>query len=1065
MKNKFYIFIFVSLFVFLGTSAQTKTDVWDFGAAQLDISMYNNMLDGTIINAWYPSVTPGTSGKTLPTSFTVGILSWTGGSNDRLRTSNTALTRYDGGSSLPYTLGTDILTGYLYVNSSAATGRFFTLSLNEDDEVTIYARSQNAGGKMTFEYTADATQKDIFTLTTAPVIYKYVAKKAGNYKVYDTVDKPFYYRILRKPANYVTVSGTSDITNGAGIPAGYTITFTNSAGKVWSATPDASNNYSVQLPAGYTYSVGLGNANGYILANSDPVTVTANTTYNPVILKVTLFTVTGFITGLTPAQLSLVALKYTPAQPRIYVPKPVINTTTGEYSVQLEAANFYTISATGVNDYAILSGFIAISGDKTVNVEFVPKPVYPVTITTEGLNEVLKPRVKLIFTNRDESGYKYEFTGLDNINLRNGIYKISCSGLDSVPVQLGLTSELKIDGAPAAKHLIFKPVTFWPFDDAVITNATHAYKGLLFTGNVYNEMAKSHLIAKAKANIAVPMNPGEKLTVTYYYDAGFSIAGGDTVRTASGSTSKFESVSYIYPGTAPGYVTIGADAGTTYITDLAVMKNVPFSDVVTVGINMDYATISEALEAVRAMNRPDNQRVKIMIDPGNYEEMLVIDMDSISLINAISSPGIQMANNGVDIHPNAVRITSYYGHGYNYFSMGTNQKWNADVLRVNKENGYISYANAGSGTTNGSYWNATVVVTGAGFHAENIIFENSFNQYISRKESEDIVVEWTSGGKGTRPTDIGNTAVQNKSFVERGAAIAFTKSADKAILYKCRIIGRQDSFYGAEGARIVTYKGSLMGGTDYIFGGMTLVAYQSDLAMNTSEVNTDVSYITAAQQTSARGYLMYECTITSAQPGTETASVYLSKPGYLGRPWQGVTSEVVFFNTNIFNTNFPGSYGNSLIAPVGWLSTLGGTSDKVYEYGSVETSGENNATARANWAHMLSAPVLTDGTEITTFNFTKGNDGWDPLPMLKSKDGLTGMGTHQISAVHMYAYNRTLCVSNVKNETRITVYSVDGSTFLTRKIGSDSSIGLPAGLWIAKAESAEGLKVVKVLIK
>jgi len=63
MKNTFYIFMFLSLFGFLGANAQTKTDVWDFGAAQLDGNAYNNMLNETIINAWYPGVIAGTNRK------------------------------------------------------------------------------------------------------------------------------------------------------------------------------------------------------------------------------------------------------------------------------------------------------------------------------------------------------------------------------------------------------------------------------------------------------------------------------------------------------------------------------------------------------------------------------------------------------------------------------------------------------------------------------------------------------------------------------------------------------------------------------------------------------------------------------------------------------------------------------------------------------------------------------------------------------------------------------------------------------------------------------------------
>ena len=190
MKNSVYLFMFVSLFAFLGANAQTKTDVWDFGAATLDATTYNNNLTADIINAWYPGVTAGTTGKNIPATFTVGILTWTSNSatSDRLRTSNTALTRYDA-NGVPVTVTStgESLTGYLYVNASAATARYFTLTLNEDDEVTIYAKSQNGTGKMNFEYTGDATQKDIYSLTTNPEIYKYVAKKAGNYKIYDTV--------------------------------------------------------------------------------------------------------------------------------------------------------------------------------------------------------------------------------------------------------------------------------------------------------------------------------------------------------------------------------------------------------------------------------------------------------------------------------------------------------------------------------------------------------------------------------------------------------------------------------------------------------------------------------------------------------------------------------------------------------------------------------------------------------------------------------------------------------------------------------------------------------------
>jgi pectin methylesterase-like acyl-CoA thioesterase len=408
---------------------------------------------------------------------------------------------------------------------------------------------------------------------------------------------------------------------------------------------------------------------------------------------------------------------------------------------------------------------------------------------------------------------------------------------------------------------------------------------------------------------------------------------------------------------------------------------VDYSPVIFVGTDKEYKTVNEALSAIVQMDRSATERVTVMIDPGNYEEMLVVKSPNVTLKNAAATPDIALAKKGVDISPNAVRITSYYGHGYSYYSMGNNQKWNAEILRVNKENGYLSYSNAGAGTTKGSYWNAGVVISANGFEAEDIIFENSFNQYISKKESEDVVVMWEVGNKGLRPTDIGNASVQNRSFVERAAAIAITNNTDKVVLTNCRVVGRQDAFYGGAGTRVVVKKGAVMGAVDYIFGGMTAVFYKTDLVMNTSDESVDAAYLTAAQQTTGRGYLMYKCTVKSAIPGTETASSFLAKPGYFGRPWQATTSEVVFYNTTVSMSDFTGSEGKSLISPAGWTNSLGAESNLMYEYGTFEFSGEDNSSSRVAWSTVLTSPTLADGTEITTFNFTKGIDNWDPLPI------------------------------------------------------------------------------------
>jgi pectin methylesterase-like acyl-CoA thioesterase len=1051
-----------------------KTDAWDLGAAQLDTAKYNNKLNVATINGWYVNtITVGSASNTLP-NFTNGVLSWIGApTSDRLRTSNLSLTRYDANGSPAYVangLKTDTLTGAIYVNSAASSSRYIGLTLSADDEITLYAKAGSSAGKLNFVYMANpAYQTDVVNTTTTPAIVKYVAKKAGTYHIYDTVDKPYYYRILRKDATYITLSGNLNLTDAPGIPSGYSVILTNAAGKTWSDTiPAGGASYSLKVPAGYSYSLSLGNANGYIITNGASITLNTDATHEIAIKKVITNVLSGTITGLTSTQLAKVALTFTPNVPKIFVPVPVINATAGTYSVSIEPNCKYKITATGINDYSISLDTINIKGDSVKTINFVAKPVYPITITTDGLTDAQKALLTTTFTNLNESGYSYTFTGVSGIALRDGVYKISCAGLDAYPLQLGATSNLTVSGAATSKTLAFTPITNWSFDDAVITSGITAYyKGMIFTGPISNNITSGHLVLTGTGVVQVPVNPGQKLIVSYYYTARIVVIAGDTLTTNTQSTSTVLTKEYIYSGIIPGYMTVSNVTGTTsYLTEIKVATTLPYTSIVTVGTDKNYQTINDALTAVRAMTRPNKERVSIMIDPGNYEEMLAIDIPNVSLINAAATPSIALANKGVDIDANAVRVTSYYGHGYNYFSMGTNQRWSADALRVNKENGYTTYANTGSGTTNGSYWNTTVLVSAAGFQASNIIFENSYNQYISRKESLDVVQEWATGGKGTRPTTYGSTAVQNKSFVERAAAIAFTSSADKVILNKCRVVGRQDSFYGAEGARVVTYKGSIMGGTDYIFGGMTLVSYKSDLAMNTSDVSGDVAYLTAAQQSTARGYLMYQCNVTSAKPGTETASTYLSKPGEFGRPWQATTSEVVFYNTIIETTNATGFEGKSMIAPEGWLNTLGGTSSKMYEFGTTEKSGENNTSSRASWSTILSSSTLTDGTAITALNFTKGTDGWDPIPDLIAGEIGTGTLVQQaVSSIQIYSTGDKLVISNVKSNTRINIYGLDGILVQSHTLNVDTNLTLNKGIWIVKALAADGNKVVKVLSK
>jgi len=965
MKSKSLLLILTMLLCLSFAQAQ-KTDVWDFGGALLDANLYNNKLTVADINTWYTysaTIVSGTTStsNTLTSSvvqtLTSGVLTLKTGGSDRLYATSlasAALTRY--GTSIG-TTDTNYIARYYCNGVASSTTRFFTLTLNEDDEVTVVASAESANNTLTVVNTTPSTSQTeaipIVQSGTAVTLAKFQAKHAGDFKISCFSGKGNYHRIMRKPATYMSLTGNLDVSQASGISKGYSIIFTNAAGKSWNA-PVNSGTYNVSIPAGFTYQLSLANANGYIISNGSSLTVTETTTNsNIVIQQVDLFTVSGAVTGLGANISKLTGLTYTPAVSKIFIPVPIINKVNSTYTVELEPNTQYAVTAQGVNDYQIPANTITVTGVTATDVSFAPKPVYPITIITTGLDAIQLNSLTLTFTNLNESGYVYTFASGTAINLCTGTYTITYSGLNSSVVVMTLTSNLKVIGTAVSKALDF---------------------------------------------------------------------------------------------VAP-----------------APTSSIPYDSVITVGTDKTYKTINAALAAIARMTTRGTQRVTVMIDPGNYEEMIDITQSNITLKNAATTPNINLLNKGIVIGAGAVRITSYYGIGYNYYSMKSNQKWDADVLRVNKENGYQPYTNV-SGTTNNSYWNATLLVSANGFTAEDIIIENSYNQYISLKESQDVV-ELASGNKGVRPTIYGSTAVQDKSFVERAAAFAVKNGIDKVTLNKCRVIGRQDSFFGGTTARVVVYKGVMMGGTDYIFGGMDAVFYKSDLAMNTSDTSSDASYITAAQQSTGRGYLMYECKVTTAIPGTETASVYRSKPGYFGRPWAANTSEVVFYNTTIETSNYPSNAGQSLIAPLGWNNSLSGESPKMYEYGTIENSGANNSASRAAWSTKLTLPTLADGTAITTFNFTKGLDDWDPIPTLIANDVSLGINQFEDqNLVNVFAYKDTIVVSNVKSNTKVFAYNFSGSLVKSFETTTDINFNLKAGVWIVVVKSVDGQKSVKLTI-
>ena len=391
-------------------------------------------------------------------------------------------------------------------------------------------------------------------------------------------------------------------------------------------------------------------------------------------------------------------------------------------------------------------------------------------------------------------------------------------------------------------------------------------------------------------------------------------------------------------------------------------------------------SINAALDSARTVYAERGERTTILIEPGTYREEITIDVPGLTMKNASRRPSIGLKNGGVDCDKNAVRITWYYGHGYQYRSMGDKINYGGSRMRL---------------------WNASVLVTAPDFYAENIIFENSFNLYVCDLEASDSLVDisqsdmpWTEKERPkkvmpVRPKDVGSTEVQLKRYRERAAAISFGENATNAHLKNCRAVGRQDVLYGAQGASIYWEGGILQGGVDFIFGAMTMAVDHATIVANINGEKGDRCYISAGRSGSnekgekvsySRGMLFYKCHIRLATedelitppnlPSKEEHPLHEERVGvrfevWLARPWRSWGETVWAYTT----------WEKGILNPEGWSTGLvknkEGFNPENACPNSYEYRSQDKSVGRPKWVSILRKPILPDGTKLTPKDWLK----------------------------------------------------------------------------------------------
>ncbi len=194
-----------------------------------------------------------------------------------------------------------------------------------------------------------------------------------------------------------------------------------------------------------------------------------------------------------------------------------------------------------------------------------------------------------------------------------------------------------------------------------------------------------------------------------------------------------------------------------------------------------------------------------------------------------------------------------------------------------------------------------------------------------------------------------------------GQAVAALIDSDRAIFYRCRFLGNQDTLYpfGKERRICQYYKECYIEGTvDFIFG-WDVAAYFDHCTIHCKR---DKGYIAApaTPQGSPYGFVFSHCHLT-ADEGVENV--------YLGRPWRAY-GQAVYLHCEMDN----------FIHPEGWRVWHNKDNLTTPTMGEYKSKGEGAKGERATWSKTITRPQ-----DYTLKAVLSGNDNWDATTQWEKK--------------------------------------------------------------------------------
>ncbi|MBO6175401.1 MAG: hypothetical protein J6O19_09525 [Lachnospira sp.] len=393
--------------------------------------------------------------------------------------------------------------------------------------------------------------------------------------------------------------------------------------------------------------------------------------------------------------------------------------------------------------------------------------------------------------------------------------------------------------------------------------------------------------------------------------------------------------------TAYDHVSVGsADVlNDVYLETEADTSPVKYQSEVKVGKGQQFETITDAVKYIGRMART-TERVTITLTDALYREQVMVDTPYVTISSEAGST-----------------ITWYYGSGYTYYSADMNGYY-SEARAVDK---YEKGVAIGMGT---GHWGATVNVlpTATAFRSEGVIYESSFNRYMTTEEVEDGVGK---GGDNSKVDRSKATDADIKLYKNKERACVIFIEADQSEFKDCQFLSSQDTMFTGNNTEHTYFKNCVIEGTtDYICGDGSAVFDGCTLSMyGYGDKAASGSIIVASKALSQLGYLFNNCKVVkTSYPGINNG---ITKT-YFARPWRA-DSKVVFLNTEVEDAN--------TIAPAGFtsMSNVTPAKAKYYEYNTHLADGTKVSTS----SRAAGVNKMTD-EEASAVKLEDYFEGWTP---------------------------------------------------------------------------------------